>query len=385
MKRTTEKKSSLELMRIISMLFIIFYHIILHSKLTDYSTGGSRFLLVLIEALFVVHVNSFVLLTGYFQSDKQAKLSKVIQVININWFYKLFCLLGIYILVHYFSLNNNIEMTFHQKLISILPLDRGENWYVNCYLLIYIFSPFINILINKLDKNKLKKIIVIMFIVFSIIGTVFTGNIVPHYADGRCMLTFILLYFVGAYLRKYPIEESRYLNAFTDKMKKYIFLLIYFSFGIVITLFRFTSINIMNYGRLFNEFSNIFLNLALSFLSPLVIIESISYFLFFKNMNFRSKIINFIAGTTFGIYLLHENIYISFNLYDWLNLGKHANEGIKMIGMVIILGLIIFIICMIIEIIRRAIFSFFYNRKFAFKNREKIKDFIKSLGLDINY
>ena len=102
-------------------------------------------------------------------------------------------------------------------------------------------------------------------------------------------------------------------------------------------------------------------------------------------MNFSSKIINYIGGTTFGIYLLHENIYICNNLFGWLNMGKYSNYGIKLIGIIIILGIIIFITCMIIEIIRSLIFKFFYKRKFALKLRNKIIDFIKSLGLDINY
>lgn len=379
------KKSSLELMRIISMFFIIVYHIILHGNLDVLATGGSKFLLVLIEALFIIHVNSFVLLTGYFQSDKQARLSKVIQVVNMNWFYKLLCFIGIFILVNYFSFSNGIEMTFHQKLISILPLDRGENWYVNCYLLIYIFSPFLNILINKLDRKKLKKLIILLFIIFSIIGTLFFGNIVPNYLEGRSILTFILLYFVGAYLRKYPIEESRIFNTYSDKMKKYIFLGLYVLLSIIIMTFRMTSLAIIDYGKICFELSEVFRLLSVSFLSPLVIISSISYFLFFKNMNINSKVINFIGGTTFGIYLLHENIYIRANLYNWLHLNKYANNGIKMVGMIMLLGLIMFLSCMIIEIIRRAIFKFFYKRKFALKNREKIKGFIKSLGLNINY
>ena len=379
------KKSSLELMRIISMLYIIFYHIILHSGFSALSIGGTRFLLVLIDAFFVVHVNSFILLTGYFQSDRQAKLSKVISVININWFYKVLCLVGIMILVKYFSFSNNIDLSFHQKITSILPFDRGENWYVNCYLLTYIFSPYLNILINKINQKQFKKLILVLFVIFSLIGTLTIGTVIPNYAGGRCILAFVLLYFVGAYLRIYPIEESNIFMNYKEKLKKYIFLLIYIFLSLVIMLFKYASINISLYGNIYFEISEIFKFIAESFLSPLVIISAISYFLFFKNMTFSSKVINFIGGTTFGIYLLHENIYISYNLYGWLRMGDHANGGIKLIGMIIVLGIIIFIACMIVEIIRKAIFKFFYKRKFALKLRNRIKDFIKSLGLDINY
>ena len=160
-----KKKSSLELMRIISMLFIVIYHIILHSSLIGLSTGGTRFLLILLEAFMVVHVNSFILLTGYFQSEKEAKLSNVISVFNATWFYKLLALAIVIILARYFGFTNNIQMTFHQKLVSLLPLDRYDNWYINCYLLTYIFSPFLNILINRLSRKKFKKLIMILFIV----------------------------------------------------------------------------------------------------------------------------------------------------------------------------------------------------------------------------
>lgn len=379
------KKSGLELMRIVSMFFIIAFHIIEHSGIMVHAVGGSKFLLVLIEAFFIIHVNSFILLTGYFQSEKKAKLSKVISIINANWFYKILCFVAIIILVKYFSFTNIIPLTFNQKLITLLPLDRGENWYINNYLLIYIFSPFLNILIDKLNKKNFKKFIIIMFVIFSLIGTLLIGDVVPVYGYGRSILTFILLYFVGAYLRKYPLEESRLFNVYTDKTKKYIFLIIYVILALTIMAFRMTSLNIYTYGNICGEIADVLYTLTISFLSPLVIIESISYFLFFKNMTFNSKVINFIGGTTFGIYLLHENVYIRENIYTWLHLSEHANGGIKLIGMIMVLGIIIFIVCMIIEIIRKAIFKFFYKRKFALKLRNRIKDFIKSLGLDINY
>lgn len=379
------KKSGLELMRIISMIFIIIYHIILHSGLEIVTVGGNKFLLLLLESFLIVHVNSFVLLTGYFQSDKEAKISKVISIVNATWFYKILCFIGILLIVRYTSLPNGVEFTFYQKLISILPLDRNENWYINCYLLVYIFSPYLNALINKLSRKMLKKLIIVSFVVFSLVGTLVIGNVVPTYLEGRSMITIIFLYLIGAYLRKYPIEESRLFNTYKDKMKKYVFLAIYIVFSFIILVFRMTSLNMDYFGPAYDEIFEVFRLLSVSFLSPLIIISSISYFLFFKNMNFSSKIINFIGGTVFGIYLLHENVYIRDNVYGWIHVIRYANEGAKSILMLIALGIVIFLIGMIIEIIRKGIYRFFYKRKFAEKLRNRIKDFIKSLGLNINY
>ena len=251
--------------------------------------------------------------------------------------------------------------------------------------MIYIFSPFLNILINKLNQKKFKKIILLMFIVFSIVGTLLIGNIVPSYGEGRSILTFILFYFIGAYLREYPIEESSLFSKYKYNAKKYIFLIIWLVLAVVLMAFRVSAHSLYSDGRMFQEIAKKFELLATSFLSPIVIIEAISYFLFFKNMKFDSKIINYIGSTTFGIYLLHENIYIKENIYIWLNMAKYNDQGIKQVLAILILGVIIFIVCMLVEMCRKIIFKFFYKRKFAFRIRCKIQNFIKSLGLDINY
>ena len=382
MKIQNTKKSGLELMRIISMFFIVVFHIILHSNFIIICEGKTKFLLVLIEAFMYVHVNSFILLTGYFQSDKDAKLSKVISIINSTWFYKLLCFAGIIFLTRYLSLPNNVPLTFHQKLISILPLDRNENWYINCFLLIYIFSPFLNIIINKLDQKKLKKLIILMFVIFSILGNILFGPLIPIYGEASRIFNFIIIYFIGAYLRKYPIEESRLFSTYTPKMRKYIFLGIYIVLSIISMSFRITSIYMEG---ICSELSYVFYMASISFISPIIIIQSVAYFLFFKNMTFNSKVINYISGTTFGIYLFHENIYVRENLYNWLGLTKYSNSGWRLILIILVLGVIIFISCMIVEIIRKLIYKFFYKRKFALKLRNKLKAFIDSLGLDINY
>lgn len=60
------RNSNFELMRIVSMFFIVIYHIIIHGKILENSHGTTHFLLYIILAICIVHVNSFILVTGYF-------------------------------------------------------------------------------------------------------------------------------------------------------------------------------------------------------------------------------------------------------------------------------------------------------------------------------
>ena len=50
-----------------------------------------------------------------------------------------------------------------------------------------------------------------------------------------------------------------------------------------------------------------------------------------------------------------------------------------------LLTLIIFVICIIIEMIRKWIFKIIYNTKLAEKNRNWYRNYIKELGININW
>lgn len=61
------RKSNFELLRIVSMFMIILTHILTHGQVIDNTNNG--ILSIFFDFLFcivIVHVNSFVLLTGYF-------------------------------------------------------------------------------------------------------------------------------------------------------------------------------------------------------------------------------------------------------------------------------------------------------------------------------
>ena len=65
-----ERTSNFELMRIISMLFIVMYHVIVHGKIATEAVGSYKFIINFILSILIVHVNSLVFLTRYFSCNK---------------------------------------------------------------------------------------------------------------------------------------------------------------------------------------------------------------------------------------------------------------------------------------------------------------------------
>ena len=146
----TERNSNFELMRIISMFLIVVWHLIFHSNLLNKTTGSLNLLIHLIYIIISIHVNSFILVSGYFQYNKKFKPKKIVSLISTTWFYKL-----AYAII--FSLTGIVTLTKTEILFFIQPFNfnfgYGEfYWYINMYIFLYLLSPFINKLIENINQ-----------------------------------------------------------------------------------------------------------------------------------------------------------------------------------------------------------------------------------------
>ena len=120
------RKSNFELMRIISMFMIIIWHIFLYGVDMDMASPKMKIYFDIFRSIFVVHVNSFVLLSGFFQCQSNFKLSKVLQLNNAVIFYKIvifliFCFLGI------------AEVNSITIVRNFAPFDLENYWFIRIY------------------------------------------------------------------------------------------------------------------------------------------------------------------------------------------------------------------------------------------------------------
>lgn len=77
------RKSNFELMRIIAMLMIVLWHVIIYGNILGiYYNSFMSSLFSFLKFFLVIHVNLFMLLTGYFQISTKFKFSKIIKIIS---------------------------------------------------------------------------------------------------------------------------------------------------------------------------------------------------------------------------------------------------------------------------------------------------------------
>ncbi len=382
------RESNFELMRITSMFFIIIYHIILHiCSIYSYDMSTlTNILLKYIIAIVIVHVNSFVIVTGYFQCEKKCKMSKVLSLNNAVWFYGILFLIVALVLRDKYNFSLVYPISNLDVFKTILPLDFGNYWFIDCYFILYLLTPILNKIISSYNQKGFLKIIIGLTILFSIIPTITVDGVIYTKA-GHSIANFILLYFIGAYLKLYPINNSKLLSKLSNTANRTIYIVMFFSLAFITVLFYTMSRQLVNTNEneIVHFFSDVFFNFYNSFGSPIIILQSIVYFLFFSTIHIKSRIINKISTTVFGIYLIHENIHVRDNLYGLIPTFNVTHFGFHQIIMVFIIAFIIFFICSMMEVLRQSIYKFIYKRKISSIIRNKIKDYFKSINININW
>ena len=374
---TKVRNSNYELMRIVSMFLIVLWHIICHGHVLR--NCSNPFLKIILEFIYfftVVQVNSFILLSGYFQSKSTFKQSKLWSIINANWFYRVIILIFL-TLIGLLSENNGVILR------EILPINIKQYWFVQCYVLLYCISPFINKALASLDKRSFQKLLIILFIIFSFVPT-FTGNNFLN-SNGHTFYQFVFLYIVGAYLREYPLDKS-YLFKYVSKNIYQICLIFIFFFSLIVNYFSYSFFSsILNYNSITKEFAFYFVDTSTSYSNPLVVTQSIAYFLFFGTLVIKNnRFINKCASLTLGVYLIHDNDFIRRYLYKALKISDATIKSYKFIIYLFVVAFIIYVSCSIIEFMRQCVFKFIYERKISKTIRSKYYSYINNFKIYFN-
>lgn len=366
--------SNYELLRIVSMLLIIFYHTKLYGQIIQRSENPTISIIMFFLGIFtIVHVNSFILVTGYFQSEKKFKMSKLWSLINASWFYRvvIMIILGGVGLVSFSKLDIITQ--------SALLTSGDHLWYVKVFILLYCVSPFLNKFISYMDKKTYMKLLGVLFFIFCIMPFISCNSLFEN--DGFTLYNFVFLYLLGGFLKKYPIEKSYLFKRYSKSLLQVICIFVFFSVAFIngsiyLVMYLFKNVNsVFNYVQQHVSYSTFYYS------NPLVVIQTLSYFVFFGTLSFKSNIINRISSLTFGIYLIHENTYLRPFIYLWTGVLSTPVKSIWYIPYLFLVTIVIFVVCGVIEFVRQWIFKFIYNRKISKILRDRFNNWVDSIKI----
>ena len=333
------RKSNYELLRIVAMVMIIAHHLALH---TEWSLNvGETVSLDYLWIRFILMggklgVNIFVLISGYFLSQKsRITIKKTFSLWTTILFYSVACyFVGICIGTVKFSIFGLVK--------CFAPVTTVGWWYATTYFVLFLLSPYINILVSHLEKKEYRGILLLMLIIWSIIPT-----ITNYTWENNDLTWFVFVYLIGGYIRKFGLFE----NLSTGKNVVGAIVAVLMEF-VVATIFDFFSLSGLIYGvsnrNYFYEMNHI-----------TALCTSVMIFLCFSRINIKNnRIINCIAITTFGIYLLHDNQCIQHYLWNDIICAMRFDDSALLIPYSLAVVLIIFMCCGMIEFVRKKIFDF---------------------------
>ena len=325
------RNSNIELVRIISMIMIVMHHYTVHNGV-DNSTlplGFNRFLLEF-STLGNIGVILFILISGYFlgQSRKPLQISKLVRLVLQVVFYSA----SIYLIFCAFGLT---EFSLEGVVKAFMPITFKEYWFATAYVVLYIFHPFINKMLNNLTRKEELTLIMTGLTLFSLIHAVTTMDFY-----GNEVIQFILFYIIGDYLGRY--KE----NLFSERKWRLIGLfgsLILIALSIAVLDLIGTKIPVAGSHSIY----------LLSRTSPLSIIFAVSLFSYFSNRKaFCSTFVNKVAASMFGIYLLHDNNLVRSVIWsDLFHVDRYVRSDYLLPNMILV-ALSVFIVCAAIELVR---------------------------------
>ncbi|MCB9202152.1 MAG: acyltransferase [Flavobacteriales bacterium] len=337
------RDSNIELLRIVSMLIIVIYHFILHSIAPN--NPNLYYITRPLSTVLHIGVICFVLISGYWGIK-----------FSLKGFVKLFLYCSFYsILIYAVGVILNPDLFSVRNVITSLILKQW--WFIPVYLSLFLLAPIINIPLK--NKNRQTKIVFILILLIISFGF---GQYVPSLSDGKNPLNFVLIYYIGNFLR----------TEVNVNIKK--ILLVYMLCTIILFVAMLLSdLYIPMVGELLVRFFYPYNSIGL-------IINSILFFLIFTQLKFNSKYVNWFASSALAVYLVHENDYLSSYLYDFVHqLQSYVESPILFILSVVILAMIVYCIIAIIDKLLSPIFQFMINQIIDSKPFSKVDKKVNNL------
>ena len=341
-----ERNYGIDLLRVVSMFFVVVLHVISFPQLNGYYQANSLGYDItwFLYAFAVCAVNVYAMISGYVLLNSKFKLKRLLGL----WLEVFFFNVISYVLLVITRGTFNGIIDFIKGMIDTLPLYGEAIWYFKAYFLLYLLFPIMNIAIKNMTKAHFVLLFFVIGIVFCIISNY--GGYNWHLSGGYSTIWLIVMYFIGAYFKKFGLPKITVAKA----------LLFYCIMSLVI----FIGLIVNNFliGRFSGStaFFDIIRYDTYAYTSIFVVLQSVFLFIAFAKTDIKNsalkKAVSFLAPLTFGIYVVHCTTF-GWSLFEHLKFMQNYSVWL-IIPFTIGFAVLIFTACAVIEWVRQIIFKY---------------------------
>ncbi len=285
-----KRKTGLDIIRTFAILFVIGVHFFYHTEFYRVPvTSINMIIQVALKWLFTICVPLFIMITGYLQTEKKPEIKYFKKLIPILGVYVFYSVLSIIMRITY--LNEEKSLLSWIKAILVFDADKYA-WYINMYIGLFLLTPFLNMIHKGLNSAKEYRIFLFVLVFLTGFPAFFNSLALrtPRFkalvfSDWWTMIYPITYYFIGAYIKKYPVKISKKIAV--------LFL------GLVIALETWLTV--------FYSRNSTFVNVIGDYGSILIVLEAVLFFLIFYDVEIEnepiSKILSTVSVLSLDLYL----------------------------------------------------------------------------------
>lgn len=312
-----KRMANYELLRILSMLMVVTLHYLSHtgSLLEPGGTAQGRQVLgTLLESFCIAAVDVYVLISGYFLVEAGFRVKRILILAAQVWFYAFLVPLvmhgtgmftggkGVYGLIPY-----------------LFPLQAEHYWFATSYVLMYLFTPFLNMAVKHMGKRQMQTALTGLLLASCVAKSVVPVSFVTDRA-GYDFGWFLCVYLVAAYIRRYGVP---FLNTAKRAWVCYA----------ACALLTFAAVAACYLIHEKTGALAYYMAVPFHYNYILCLLEAVALFLAFGHLRipegkWAGRICR-LSACTFGVYLFHEHLDIRNVWVGWIEefLGPVAEAG----------------------------------------------------------
>ena len=346
-----KRNMGIEILRIIAMFQIVFSHILTQGGIINNAVvfSSQYYASWTLMILGYSAVNTFALISGFVGVEQSFKgYSKIIMLWLNVLFYTVLTTLC-------FSIFTEGKVGLTEWVKAFTPASTGQYWFFSSYFILFFLMPFFNKLLNSLDGKKRLILSIILVLLFSVLPTIRqTDAFVLN--SGYSPLWLMVMYLIGGCVKKANLLRKIKLKWWIIILLLSIVLCVASKFGLEYFFYKLSGE--VKGGGIF-----------VSYISPLVILVAISSLAIFERINikgkFFAKFIRLISGSAFSVYIIHEHPLTKHQfLIDAFLPYLELSAGLLVLR-VLGAAIVIFASCILIDLIRVALFKLIKINKFA--------------------
>ena len=338
-----ERHSGMELLRILAMALVVLTHTDFwalgspDSKMcaTDMVRAAYQYY---VEFISIICVNCFIFISGWFSIRPTVKgfANLVFQIIFYNLLIYLIAVVVGYTPLGIGSFVSHLNVFVH--------------WFLVAYIALYLLSPILNLFIEHAGKRQ-AMVTVGLFVALDILLGWMHDYL--HFRGGYTLPHFMVIYLIARYIKVYGGR----IFTMDKKWDAAIYLLITFLAPTLLVLSYYVAPGIWRCSCLLFMYNN-----------PLVIIMSVYFCLFFTKLNFKSRVVNFIAASSFAVFLIHTDTLVrGWCIRDFCRGIFFSHDMFYYTGAIVLLILAIFVVAVTVDQVRLIIWKFIQSRCFRDK------------------